>query len=26
MGHGQMLNEHTGTYAKRLLGFLEGEE
>ena len=26
MGHGQMLNEHTGAYAKRLLGFLEGEE
>ena len=23
MGHGQLLNEHTGTYAKRLISFLE---
>ena len=23
MGHGQLLNEHTGAYAKRLISFLE---
>jgi hypothetical protein len=26
MGHGQMLHEHTRTYAERLKTFLEDEE